>query len=119
MLFGNGEIGSFDARVGGAQGRTAVRLLELAEENLGHIRTRFGQFARQVSGYSLEHLLPENRGRVERFMAGSEGTLGTILEATVNLVQDDPGRRLMVLGFPSVAEAADAVPHIPPLATAA
>ena len=112
VLFGNGESGRFDARAGKAVGATAERLLELAAANLGHIRTHFGQFARQVSGYSLEHLLPENRGRIEKFMAGTEGTLGTVLEATVNLVRDDPGRRLLVLGFPAVAEAADAVPAI-------
>ena len=28
--------------------------------NLGTIRTELGRFGRQVSGYSLEHLLPEN-----------------------------------------------------------
>ena len=112
VLFGNGETGHFDSRAGAATGSTAERLLGLANQNLGHIRTNFGQFGRQISGYSLEHLLPENRGRIERFLAGTEGTLGTVLEATVNLVADDPGRRLMVLGFPSVAEAADAVPHI-------
>ncbi|NLS09357.1 FAD-binding oxidoreductase [Nesterenkonia sp. MY13] len=112
VLFGNGETGNFDARSGKATGPTAEKLLQLAQNNLAHIRTHFGQFGRQVSGYSLEHLLPENRGRIERFMAGTEGTLGTILEATVDLVRDDPGRRLLVLGFPTVAEAADAVPHI-------
>lgn len=112
VLFGNGETGHFDASAGRAAGRTAERLLQLTSQNLGHIRTSFGQFSRQVSGYSFEHLLPENGGRLERFMAGTEGTLGTVLEATVNLVRDDPGRKLMVLGFPTVAEAADAVPHI-------
>ena len=112
VLFGNGETAHFDARAGTVPGGTGGQLLDLANQNLGHIRTSFGQFGRQVSGYSFEHLLPENRGRVERFMAGTEGTLGTVLEATVNLVQDDPGRRLMVLGFPTVAEAADAVPHL-------
>ncbi|GAA4920526.1 FAD-binding and (Fe-S)-binding domain-containing protein [Nesterenkonia rhizosphaerae] len=112
VLFGNGETGSFDARSGRAQGSTARQLLDLATQNLGHIRTSFGRFDRQVSGYSMEHLLPEKRGRVERFLAGSEGTLGTVLEATVRLVQDEPGRRLLVLGFPDVAEAADAVPRI-------
>ncbi|TLP79063.1 FAD-binding protein [Nesterenkonia sphaerica] len=114
VLFGNGEtarLASGAAR-SSEQGSTAAKLRQLAEQNLGHIRTSFGQFDRQVSGYSLEHLLPENRGRVERFFAGTEGTLGTILGATVSLVRDDPGRRLMVLGFPSVAEAADAVPAI-------
>ncbi|WP_225973095.1 FAD-binding and (Fe-S)-binding domain-containing protein [Nesterenkonia natronophila] len=112
VLFGNGETARLDSGSDSASGSTAGRLLQLAEQNLAHIRTNFGLFGRQVSGYSLEHLLPENRGRIERFFAGTEGTLGTILEATVNLVRDDPHRRLMVLGFPSVAEAADAVPNI-------
>ncbi|WP_223881244.1 FAD-binding and (Fe-S)-binding domain-containing protein [Nesterenkonia ebinurensis] len=112
ILFGNGEVGHFDARSGKATGPTATKLLELANQNLAHIRTNFGQFGRQISGYSLEHLLPENRGQIEKFIAGTEGTLGTVLQATVNLVQDEPGRRLMVLGFPTVAEAADAVPDI-------
>lgn len=112
VLFGNGETARLDARSGRGSGTTARQLLALAEQNLGHVRTNFGLFGRQVSGYSLEHLLPENRGRIERFLAGTEGTLGTTLEATVNLVRDDPSRRLMVLGFPSVAEAADAVPDI-------
>src|SRR5690625_2165079 len=112
VLFGNGERGSFDARRGTAQGTTAEQLLLLARQNLAHIRTSFGQFSRQVSGYSLEHLLPENRGRIERFLVGSEGTLATVLEAEVRLVPDDPNRLLVVLGYPTVGEAADAVPEI-------
>ncbi|WP_044496054.1 FAD-binding oxidoreductase, partial [Nesterenkonia massiliensis] len=64
VLFGNGGTGSFDARSGRAQGTTARQLLDLATQNLGHIRTSFGRFDRQVSGYSMEHLLPEKRGRV-------------------------------------------------------
>ncbi|GAB3186654.1 FAD-binding and (Fe-S)-binding domain-containing protein [Nesterenkonia suensis] len=110
VLFGNGEVGSFGA--GPASGSTAERLLGLAETNLGHVRTHFGRFDRQVSGYSLEHLLPENRGRVDRFLVGTEGTLGLVLEATVNLVADHPRRLLTVLGYHSVAEAADAVPQL-------
>lgn len=43
---------------------------------------------------------------------GSEGTLGTVLEAEVRLVVDDPRRLLLVLGYDTVSEAADAVPHI-------
>ena len=35
----------------------------------------FGRFTRQVSGYSLEHLLPENGRSLDRFLVGSEGTL--------------------------------------------
>lgn len=111
VLFGNGEVGTFGAGVA-SSGSTAEQLLRLVETDLGHVRTHFGRFDRQVSGYSLEHLLPENRGRLDRFLVGTEGTLGTVLEATVNLVADHPRRLLIVLGYHSVAEAADAVPQL-------
>ena len=84
----------------------------LVDANLGLIRTEFGRFTRQVSGYSLEHLLPENGRRFERFLVGSEGTVGVVLEATMQLVEDAPFRVLAVLGFGSMAEAADAVPTV-------
>jgi FAD/FMN-containing dehydrogenase/Fe-S oxidoreductase len=83
----------------------------LVDGHLAHVRQTFGTFSRQVSGYSLEHLLPENGRRLDRFLVGSEGTLGVVLEATVDLVPDEP-RRLVVLGYPSMAEAADAVPTL-------
>ena len=85
----------------------------MGDHHLAHIRTEFGRFTRQVSGYSLEHLLPERR-RLDRFLVGSEGTLGVVLEATVRLVDDEADRLLVVLGYPSMAEAADAVPALLP-----
>ena len=63
-------------------------LKSVVQANLGTIRTEFGRFGRQVSGYSLEHLLPENRFDVARFLAGTEGTLAVIIGATVRLVAD-------------------------------
>ena len=87
------------------------RLAALADAHLGTIRTGFGRFSRQVSGYAMEQLLPENGRRVDRFLAGSEGTLGVVLEATVALVPEE-ARRLEILGFPSMADAADAVPAL-------
>ncbi|MGK2874485.1 MAG: FAD-binding and (Fe-S)-binding domain-containing protein [Nocardioides sp.] len=108
VLFGNGEIAHLGTEPLGA---TAQRLATLAEDNLGHIRTHFGTFNRQVSGYSLEHLLPERR-HPAKFIAGSEGTLATIVSATVRLVPEVGVRHLVVLGYPSMAEAADAVPAL-------
>ena len=78
--------------------------------HLGTVRTEFGRFGRQVSGYSLEHLLPEHGRDLARFLVGTEGTLAVVLGATVRLVEDAPHRALAVLGYPSMAEAADAVP---------
>lgn len=95
----------------GAESKPATldRLDGLVRADLETIRTEFGTFGRQVSGYSMEHLLPENRFDAAAFIAGTEGTLGVILEATVDLVADEPQRQLVVLGYASMAEAADAV----------
>jgi len=79
---------------------------------LATIRTELGRFGRQVSGYGLEHLLPENGFDVARALVGSEGTLALVLGATVRLVADPPHRGLVVLGYPSMADAADATPGL-------
>ena len=89
-----------------------ARLGALVDQHLAHVRTEFGRFTRQVSGYSLEHLLPEHGRSIDRFLAGSEGTLALVRSATVRLVEDAPARELLVLGYRSMAEAADAVPGI-------
>ncbi|MEZ0577961.1 FAD-binding and (Fe-S)-binding domain-containing protein [Nocardioides sp. MH1] len=91
-------------------GEVEARLAAVVAQQLAHVRTSFGRFSRQVSGYSLEHLLPE-RLSVPRFFAGSEGTLGLLREVTVSLVPEEP-RDLLVLGYPSMIEAADAVPAV-------
>ncbi len=115
-LLGTGEV----ARLGAEEptAGTAARLRDLVAADLAHVRTHFGRFSRQVSGYSLEHLLPE-RLRPDRFLVGSEGTLALVLEATVRLVEEPPARSLVVLGFASMVEAADAVPALLPLAPVA
>ena len=43
-----------------AAGPVGAALDALVAAHLGMIRTEFGRFSRQVSGYSIEHLLPEN-----------------------------------------------------------
>ncbi|WP_310961109.1 FAD-binding and (Fe-S)-binding domain-containing protein [Nocardioides terrisoli] len=88
------------------------RLDALVDANLGLVRTEFGRFGRQVSGYSFDQLLPENGRRFDRFLVGTEGTLGIVLDATVRLVEDAAFRALAVLGYGSMAEAGDAVPPL-------
>ncbi|MCD9198776.1 FAD-binding and (Fe-S)-binding domain-containing protein [Aeromicrobium wangtongii] len=98
---------------------TLDALRDLVGANLATVRTEFGRFGRQVSGYSLEHLLPENGFDVATFMAGTEGTLATMTSATVRLVKDPPHRQVLVLGYASMAEAADDVPSLLPFAPTA
>ena len=85
---------------------------QLVSANLALLRTEFGRLRRQVSGYSLEHLLPENGASLARALAGTEGTVVTMLGATVRLVPVAQAHALVVLGYPDVADAADAVPAI-------
>ena len=84
----------------------------LIDAHLGAIRTELGTFGRQISGYSLEHLLPENGRNLAKGLVGTEGTLGVTLDATVKLVRISPARMLLVLGYPDMAAAADAVPAL-------
>jgi FAD/FMN-containing dehydrogenase/Fe-S oxidoreductase len=88
------------------------RLQHVVGGGLGTIRTEFGTFGRQGSGYALEHLLPERGFDVARLLAGSEGTLAVLTEATVRLVRDAPYRALVLLGYPTMADAADDVPAV-------
>ncbi|TCJ30356.1 FAD-binding and (Fe-S)-binding domain-containing protein [Nocardioides jejuensis] len=106
--FGNGSVETLGE---GAAGATAARLAELGAASLGPIRTQFGHFARQGSGYALEHLLPE-RLAPHRLLVGSEGTLGVVLSATVSLVEEPAARAVLLIGYPTMAEAADAVPAV-------
>jgi len=98
----------------GAVGRVPG-LEAVVRAGLGPIRTAFGRFGRQGSGYALEHLLPERGGDLARVLVGSEGTLAVVLEATVRLVKAPAATALVVLGYPDMAAAADAVGTVLPL----
>ncbi len=115
VLFGNGERSTLTrGRDGSAASSTVSRLATLVERNLGVVRTSFGRFPRQGSGYALEHLLPERMSPVQAYV-GTEGTWGQLLEATVRLVPRPSATALLVVGYPSMAEAADAAPALVPL----
>jgi len=90
----------------------AEPLERLVSANLALIRTHFGRFARQGSGYLLDQLLPEKQPNLARFLCGSEGTLAVTLGATVRLVHRPHATALAVLGYPDLPAAAAAVPAV-------
>ncbi len=99
-------------REGGRRGEIYEGMRNLRERYSALVRERYPDIPRRVSGYNLDELLPEKGFNVARALVGSEGTLATVLEATVRLVHSPPARSLLVLGYPSVFEAADHVPEI-------
>jgi len=87
-------------------------LQQLVSKNLAVLRTEFGKFGRQVSGYALEHLLPENGSNLAAALTGTEGSLATILEAKVRLVPQASAPALVILGYTTMPEAGDDVPNL-------
>ena len=112
LIAGNGE--RINAVPGATGSRTLRALHELVGSELSLIRTELGRFSRQVSGYSLEHLLPERGFDVPAALVGTEGTCGVLLGATVKLRRAPASTALVVLGYPDMASAADAVPALLP-----
>jgi FAD/FMN-containing dehydrogenase/Fe-S oxidoreductase len=88
------------------------RMRRLIDANADLVRERFPQIPRRVSGYNLDSLLPEHHFDVARALVGSESTLVTVLRAELQLVPVVEHRTLVVLGYPDIARAADAVPAI-------
>ncbi len=97
---------------GGRVGEIYSGLARLAREYGDEIRSRYPNIPRRVSGYNLPDLLPENGRNIARALVGSEGTCVTILEATVRLIEWPKSRVMVILGYDSVEDAADAVPEI-------
>ncbi|WP_460492728.1 FAD-binding and (Fe-S)-binding domain-containing protein [Dactylosporangium cerinum] len=81
------------------------------KRHLATARTEFDRFGRQVSGYAVQHLLPE-RFDLTQALVGSEGTLAVITQATVKLVVDAPVRVVVVLGFRDIVAAGEAAPAV-------
>jgi FAD/FMN-containing dehydrogenase/Fe-S oxidoreductase len=96
----------------GAGVQAVAGLESLVLGNLDILRTELGTFGRQISGYSLEHLLPERGRNLARALVGTEGTCVTVLGASVRLVEIPREPVLVVLGYPDMPRAADAVPAL-------
>jgi FAD/FMN-containing dehydrogenase/Fe-S oxidoreductase len=101
-------------RAGGRRGELYSRLRDLRDKYADLIRTRYPTIKRRVSGYNLDQLLPENGFNVARALVGTEGTCVMTLGAQTRLVHSPQARVLLVLGFPDIYAAGDAVPDILP-----
>ena len=93
----------------GREGELHRRLQAFVDEHELVIRRRFGRFTRQISGYALHRLLPENSYDVAGLLCGSEGGFAATLQATVTLTPLPPARVLCVLGFADSIASAECV----------
>src|SRR4030088_1396234 len=86
-------------REGGRRAEIYTGFKSIADRYGKQVRRQFPNIPRRVSGYNLNHLLPENGFHVARALVGSEGTCVTVLEATCRLVESPPARVLLVIGW--------------------
>jgi FAD/FMN-containing dehydrogenase/Fe-S oxidoreductase len=99
-------------REGGRRAEIYSRLKSIADRYGDQVRRQFPNIPRRVSGFNLNHLLPENGFHVARALVGTEGTCATVLEATCRLVESPPARVLLMIGWPDIYLCADHVPQI-------
>lgn len=81
-------------------------LTALRDQYLADFRVELGRIQRQVSGYHLDHLLPEHGFDVARALVGTEGTCVIVVGATVRLVRSPAVSKLFCLGYDDIVEAA-------------
>lgn len=82
------------------------RLRALASAHLARLRTELERIPRQVSGYHLGSLLPENGFDVASALAGSEGTCALVVRARVELVRKPGATALLCAGYGSTVDSA-------------
>lgn len=102
-------IRATDPADGHAVGRAAEierALKALVLETMAEFRLELGRIPRQVSGFHLAHLLPENGFDVARALVGSEGSCALVVSATVELVDSPPSALLYILGYEDLIDAA-------------
>ncbi|MCV7419446.1 FAD-binding oxidoreductase [Mycobacterium yunnanensis] len=81
-------------------------LKALATGYMAQFRLELGRIPRQVSGFHLANLLPENGFDVARALVGSEGTCAIVVGATMQLVDVPSSALLLIVAYDDVVDAA-------------
>ena len=122
--FGEVAVGdlreSADPDADGLLPRIHAEVVRTLDEEADEIDERFPEMKRNVSGYNLDRLLAEYRGEygeegvvnLARLMAGSEGTLATVTEATVSLVEIPHTKAVALLTYDDLLDAMEDVAPI-------
>ena len=92
-----------------------AEVLRIVEEDAEEVRDRYPDLKRNVSGYNLDVLVEEAEDgyvNMARLLAGSEGTLAVVTEATVSLEPLPEAKSIGFLTYRSVVDAMEDVPRV-------
>lgn len=106
--------GEYDRRAAarGDEGRILGGFRRIVDPRREEIVRRFPKVMRRVAGYNLDEFTATDRWNLSKLMVGSEGTLGTVLEATVNLERKPAATALAVPHYRTLEDALRAIPGI-------
>ncbi|MEZ4906474.1 MAG: FAD-linked oxidase C-terminal domain-containing protein [Saprospiraceae bacterium] len=115
-VFSLGEISKEEAIVKAGQddgeGRIYRSLIDIIEVDEDEIINKFPKVMRRVSGYSLDEFVEGKTWNMAKLLCGSEGTLATILELKLNLIDLPKKRSITVVHYHDRIEAIKTVGHI-------
>ncbi|MFB6133276.1 MAG: FAD-binding and (Fe-S)-binding domain-containing protein [Halanaeroarchaeum sp.] len=110
------ELAAAADPAGDLEARIYAEIHRIVEEEADVVRERYPDLKRNVSGYNFDVLIEEadERGAVNvgRLLAGSEGTLAVITEATVSLEPIPAATGIAMLTYTDVMDAMRDVPAI-------
>ena len=114
VLLADGSIVHFHDGPGNERAQELKReVSRIALENANEIDRRFPKVLRRVGGYNLDCFTdPAQPINLSKLMVGSEGTLGVVLEAKINLVPLPKAKAVIAIQFHSLLEALAATPAI-------
>ena len=86
---------------------------ELSRAHAGEVERRYPKVLRRVMGYNLDEFTRGDRPfNLAKLLVGSEGTLGIVLAAKINLVPLPKAKAVLAIQFTDLLEALGATPLI-------
>jgi len=107
VIFGEVTPETFRAKmnVPGLEGQIYREVARLREQYREEILARYPKYWRRVCGYNLDELVKDRPLNMARLVVGSEGTLLTVVEATLRLVPKPRKTVVDVIHFGDIQEA--------------
>src|SRR5688500_13694252 len=85
----------------------------IAAASAGEIERRYPKILRRVGGYNLDAFVRHDEPfNLAKLMVGSEGTLGVVVEARINLVPLPKAKAVLAIQFTDLLQALEAAPVI-------
>jgi FAD/FMN-containing dehydrogenase/Fe-S oxidoreductase len=100
---------------GDLEARIYAEVARIVDEEADEVRDRYPDLKRNVSGYNLDAVVGDAEDgtvNLAKLLAGSEGTLAVVTEATVSLEPVPPEKSMALLAYEDVLDATEDVAAI-------